>query len=114
MGDIENGAIVGCFIGAVGEEKVSAGVALSCWFVEIGCITANAKDHVAFGVGENGVRKGGDIVKEVMGSLHGVLSGCGLGGGKRAEGNQNGSVDSAVVVKLCAYYLLDAFLVLFG
>jgi hypothetical protein len=25
---------------------------------------------------------GGNVVKEVMGSLHGVFSGCGLGGGE--------------------------------
>ena len=82
LGDIENGAAVGCFVGAVGEEKVSAGTASSFWLAEIGCITLDAKDHVAFGVGEDHVRMGGDVVKEVMGLLHGVFSGCGLGRGK--------------------------------
>ena len=40
------------------------------------------KDHIAFGVGEDDVRMGGNVVEEVMGSLHGVFSGCGLGGGE--------------------------------
>jgi len=82
LGDIENGTVVGCFVGAVGEEEVSAGTASSFWFTEIGCITVDAKDHVPFGVGEDGVRMGCNVVKEVMGLLHGVFSGCGLGVGK--------------------------------
>jgi len=79
---MENGAVVGCFVGASGEEEVSAGAALSFWITKIGCVTVDAKDHVAFGVGEDGIRMGGNVVKEVMGSLHGVFSGCGLGGGE--------------------------------
>ena len=42
----------------------------------------DAKDHVTFGIREDGIGMGGNVVKEVMGSLHGVFRGCGLGGGK--------------------------------
>ncbi len=75
LGDIENGAVVGCFVGAIGEEEVSAGAAPSFWFSEIGCVAVDAKDHVAFGIREDGIRMGGNIVQEVMGSLHGVFGG---------------------------------------
>ena len=53
-----------------------------CWFTEVGCVAVDAKDHAAFGVREDGIRMGGDIVQEVMGLLHGVFGGCGLDGGE--------------------------------
>ncbi len=39
----------------------------------------NTEDHVALGVGEDGVGMGCHIVKEVTCSLHGVFGGGGLG-----------------------------------
>ena len=56
---------------------MSTSVASSFRFAEIGCVAVDAKDHVAFGVREDGIRMGGDIVEELRGLLHGVFSGCG-------------------------------------
>jgi hypothetical protein len=61
---------------------------------------------------QDGIRMGGNVVQEVMGLLHGVFGGCGLGGGECAEGNQNGSVDGAAVVEYvpitCWIYFLSS------
>ncbi len=61
---------------------MSASAALSFWFAEVRCVAVDAKDHVALGVREDGIRMGGNVVQEVMGLLHGVFGGCGLGGGE--------------------------------
>ncbi len=39
----------------------------------------DAEYHVSFSVREDGIGMGGHIVEKVMGSLHGVVSVCGLG-----------------------------------
>ena len=57
---------------------MAASAAAHFWFAEIGCVTVDAEYHVTFGIREDGIGMGGDIVEEVMGSLHGVVSGCGL------------------------------------
>ncbi len=73
MTDLMIWEILVCFVGAIGEEEVSAGAAPSFRFAEIGCVAVDVKDHVAFGVREDGIRMGGNVVQEVMGSLHGVF-----------------------------------------
>jgi hypothetical protein len=80
LGGVEDGANVGCVVGAIGEEEeeVSASLTSRLWFTEIGCIAVAAEYHVAFGVGEDCIGMGGNTVKEVVGSLNGVFGGCGL------------------------------------
>ena len=39
----------------------------------------DAKDHVAFCVGDDGVGMGGYVIEQVARLLHGVLGGSGLG-----------------------------------
>jgi hypothetical protein len=46
LGGVENSVIVGCIVGAVGEEEVSAGAALHFWFAEIRGITVDAEDQL--------------------------------------------------------------------
>ncbi len=58
---------------------MAASAAARFRFAEIGCVAVDAEYHVAFGVREDGIGMGGHVVEKVMGSLHGVVGGCGLG-----------------------------------
>ncbi len=74
----------------------------------------DSKYHVAFCVGENRIGVGGNVVEEVVGALHGIFGGCGLGGGKGAEGNKDCCVDCSTVIKKGADDLLDIFFLFLG
>ncbi len=50
LGDVEDGTIVGSFVGAIGKEQLSAGADSCFWFTEIRCVTVDAKDHVALDI----------------------------------------------------------------
>jgi hypothetical protein len=51
LGGVEDGAIVGHIIGAVGEEEMFASAASLFWFAEIRCIAVGAEDHVVLSIG---------------------------------------------------------------
>ncbi len=58
---------------------MAAGAATCFRFAKIGCVAMDAEYHVALGVREDGIGMCGHVVEKVMGSMHGVDSGCGLG-----------------------------------
>jgi hypothetical protein len=68
-------------------------------FGEIGGITVHMKAHVAGVVANGGIRMGSGIVEEVDGRFGGSKGAFGLGGGKAAEGNEDGVVDCLTVVQ---------------
>ncbi len=71
---------------------MASGVTLRFGFAEVGCVAVAAKNHIALGIGEDGVRMGCNIVEEMLSILHGVLGGGGLGRGKGAECDKDGCI----------------------
>ncbi len=64
---------------------MSASTAARFGLTEVGCVVAvDIEDHVALGVGYDGVGVCWDVVEEMVGALHGVLGGRCLSRGKGA------------------------------
>ena len=55
-------------------------------------------DHVALGIGEDGIRMSSDVVEKVASASHGVLSWSGLSGSKGAECDKDGHVDGSTII----------------
>ncbi len=70
------------------------------------------KNHVALGVGKDGIGMSCDVVKKVVSALHGVLGRCGMGGHVGTECYEDGGIDGSAVIKECPNDLLDELLLL--
>ncbi len=107
---VEDRAIAFGVGGVGGQEKVSAGAAARFGFAQIGGVAVHNKHHVTFSVSDDGVLVCGGVVKELLTLHHGVLGGCCLDRGYRAEHREHGGVDHQSIVDEDTYYFLDEFL----
>mmetsp|Transcript_14003 Transcript_14003/g.31893 ORF Transcript_14003/g.31893 Transcript_14003/m.31893 type:complete len:205 (-) Transcript_14003:3807-4421(-) len=95
FGDVEDGAVVGWMQDVFGQEEVAAGAAPCVGLVEVTGVAVDGEDHVAGGVGKDGLFLACEVVEELVRALKRGLGGLGLLRREGAEGGQDGTVDTA-------------------
>ena len=91
----------------VAEEKDASCAATSFRLREVGSVTVDVEDHVAWVVANGGDWMRGSVVEEVGDFSHGEFCRFGLGCGDCAKGDEHREVDGDGIVEEGAHDALD-------